>query len=90
MTQISNDELDELERLALSASPAPWRRHANHFSNSIYGADGKAVAMLQMRVPRSENNTAYLHALSPDRVLALVEELRRLRSGQAIEFNGSR
>ena len=81
MDQISNDELDKIERLAAVATWGPWEHRQNPSTNSVYGNDKGAVALCQMQTPRSRANAAYIASVSPDFILRLIREVRISRRG---------
>lgn len=80
---ITDEKLADLERRAKAATqPGPWtvrtdrgRHHADDGGSTVLDADGMWVA----EVGRAAPDAAHIAACSPDVVLALVAEVRRLR-----------
>lgn len=76
-------DIDKLERLARAAAPAPWEADRHEVKGPLlspwlcsFGCRVAAPAESDVDI----NATAtYIAACSPDVVLALVEEVRRLR-----------
>lgn len=72
----TNRELDAIEAMirlyATAASPGPWR---------AAGSDVLCETAMLARTQgeNSEANAAYIAAVSPDRILLLLDELWRLR-----------
>jgi hypothetical protein len=81
---LTDAELDELERKATAATPGPWvHLHGEDFE-LVYGVairseDGHSVAEWD-DLPLSPDDADFVAAANPKTVLALVAEIRRLRS----------
>lgn len=74
--------LDEIERLARAATPGPWMPDGEDFWTVQGGANMGLVAQVGNPAypsTKDEANARYIAALSPDVVLELVAEVRRLR-----------
>lgn len=85
---MNDTEITELERLAKAATPGPWTKEqgqvdgiwqTHFFVKSPTDASYAPVAKCQsatMRTDQAEANAAYIAALSPSVVLALISRLR--------------
>lgn len=75
-------DLDALERLAKEATPGPWMPDGEDFWTVQGGLNMGLVAQIgnpAYPCTADEPNARYIAALSPDVVLSLVGEVRRLR-----------
>lgn len=73
MTLPSTSELQALRRLALKATPGPWKRVIECYDHTIQAGDRPGDFVCTLREPNARPNAEYLAALSPEVVLALVE-----------------
>lgn len=75
-----NIDLEQLKRLAEKATSGPWAIHDNACSWTIGGIPkegdtyGKSIALVQTKTERAASNAAYIHAASPDVILALIAD----------------
>lgn len=80
---MSNIDLEELKRLAEAATPGPWESVAR--TNAFWDIEapeqpGYAEKMIAS-VSRDEDNSAFIAAVNPQVVLALIRELEEARRG---------
>ena len=75
-------ELDQLRALAQSATPGPWRVEARgHASQEVARVNNLEVAPPDsVELAHCATDAAYIAAVSPDVVLALLSEVERLRA----------
>lgn len=72
-------DLDKLLELAMAATPGPWGKIGDNLCLRAHVYNKHCYEDNSWLVKVGENNAAYLSALSPDVVIALVEELKALR-----------
>ena len=74
---------EELKRLALAATPGPWEAEDDKVLRPLPNGDGDYFAQCwdDVDVAHDRANAAYLAAVSPSVVLALLDELAILRAG---------
>lgn len=77
--------LDDLEALARAATPGPWKWWTSNSRKRLSGADGRDGGIIDAIALRdgadvivSRENAAYLAAVSPGVVLALIARIRSL------------
>lgn len=80
---ITQEQLDKLKELAQKATPGPWYQGTCN-TKCVYphklGSGGPVINSLCCCIgANDENNAAYLVAISPDVLLALIEENERLK-----------
>lgn len=63
-------ELEELEKLALAATPGPWRARFDEV------LDANDYSLLMGGWFRRDADAAFIAALNPETVLRLIEQLR--------------
>lgn len=75
--------LDKLEQLARAATPGPWKWHESYGSTALYKGNTEDTVLGAVpcgyensSVYISDPDAAYIAAVSPDSVLALIEQLR--------------
>lgn len=79
-----SDPLDKIESLARAATPGPWEPHEAHDIWMVRRRGGPCyVAQTGSDGDLSPCDARYIAALSPDVVLGLLEEVRRLRACEA-------
>lgn len=82
---MENSELDRVEELAKVATkhaPAPWIHDIDEEDDCfLHDAKGNSIAEFQWVLSDgTQPVAAYLTALSPDRILAFITEIRRLQA----------
>ena len=70
---------DELKRLAAAATPGPW-------TAGPFGVSSASESF----VPATQDDARYMAAVPPDVVLALLDEIERLRAALAHIAEGER
>ena len=78
---MTRSELDQLRALAQAATPGPWRVEAQgHASQGVARVNNLEVAPPDsVELAHCATDAAYIAAVSPDVVLALLDEVERLR-----------
>jgi hypothetical protein len=81
----TDDELARLEAVARAATPGPWEHVVGSDGDFVEGADGGAVATFAYCYPEcaiglDADNAAHIATFDPPTVLALLVELRDLRT----------
>ena len=73
-------ELDQLRALAQSATPGPWRVEAyGHSAQQVAKVNNLEVAPSNdVELAHCADDAAYIAAVSPDAVLGLIDEVKRL------------
>lgn len=66
-------EIARLRELAQAATPGPWNA-LRPYRIGVYSARGLLVACTQRAMAQAEDDAAYIAALSPDAVLALLAD----------------
>lgn len=77
-------DIDELERLALAATPGPWWQNPDA-GNQVCLGDVNGIDICFVAGPGddwSEANQAFIAAANPAVILGLVAEVRRLRAAK--------
>lgn len=76
MRELTAGYLEDLKTIALSATPGPWEAAPSvNWDNRVLTADNKTVARKM-----STEDTEFMATLNPELVLALIDEIERLRS----------
>jgi hypothetical protein len=89
-TLIRDESMTELEKLAREATPGPWSSDRADYKGApseVAAHDGSDWELFIADCRTGEANAAYIAAASPDVVLRLLSELKRLRS-QVEEMRG--
>ena len=78
------DQVEELKRLALSATPGPWKWWTSNSVKRITGPDGEDGGVLSAYVHAgyadlrvSAEDQAYIESANPSAILELIEQLER-------------
>lgn len=87
---LTSEQIDELERLALAATPGPWAVDALQIGArfNIELPDGsEAIAMSQQLAgdrlgEKRGANAAFIAAANPQTVLALINQLRAAKADE--------
>jgi Ead/Ea22-like protein len=80
--------IEKLKEAAAVATQGPWRSVKNGRTYSVvHGPSdmthGYAISLCQTMSLKSQNNSAYIALANPQNILALIEELERLNTGDA-------
>ena len=72
------NKLDELERLAKAATPGPWEIRETHHAGTCVCSAPPGVKWHDVLSYGSDEDAAYVAAISPDVVLGLLAEHKKL------------
>ena len=84
---MTDDDIKRLKRLAEQATPGPWRVNMKgHSYHEVARVNDLEIAPPNsVELAHSTIDAAYIAAASPDVVLALLDEIERLRHGSRMQ-----
>ena len=80
MSDLTPARLADLRAVAKAATPGPWTIRNSYGFFGIVPADGPAVTGMPAKGKDRKHNAAHIAAFDPPTVLALLEEIERLRA----------